>query len=45
MFPVLVGGGTRFFRDGVDRRFELVESGELEKGMVHSHYRMLDVRV
>lgn len=39
VFPVLVGGGTRFFPDGVDLRFELVESGALGNGLVYLHYR------
>lgn len=39
VFPVLVGGGTRFFPDGASQRFDLVESGTLGNGLVHLHYR------
>lgn len=39
LVPVVVGGGTRVFPDGVRLSFELVEERRFANGVVHVHYR------
>ena len=38
-YPLIVGGGTRFFPDGADLRFELVGTRVFGNGVVQLHYR------
>ena len=38
--PVVVGGGTQFFPDGVRLQLELVDERRFDNGMVYLHYRV-----
>jgi dihydrofolate reductase len=38
LYPVVVGGGTRFFPDGASALFTLAESRVFGNGVVHVHY-------
>lgn len=45
VYPLIVGGGTRFFPDGADARFELLGTRVFGNGVVQLHYRRsLDAR-
>jgi dihydrofolate reductase len=37
--PIVVGGGTRFFPDGVRLKLELLDQRRFRNGVVHLHYR------
>ena len=37
--PIVVGGGKRSLPDGVRVKFELLDEGRFEGGMVYLHYR------
>jgi dihydrofolate reductase len=37
--PIVVGGGTRFFPDGVRLKLELLDQRRFGNGVVHLHYR------
>ncbi|WP_372348268.1 dihydrofolate reductase family protein [Streptomyces sp. KL116D] len=39
MTSTVVGGGTRFFPDGVRLDLELVEERAFDSGLIHAHYR------
>ncbi len=39
VYPVVVGGGTRFLPDGATANFALVGSHTFQNGVIHLHYR------
>lgn len=43
VIPILVGNGTKLFKDGrPELKLELVSTKQFEKGLTHLHYKRID---
>lgn len=39
IYPIVLGGGKRLFRDGINKRLKLVETKRFSSGVVGLHYQ------